>query len=735
MFRKNKSRASRLTNAKRSNSRHPQFEKLEKRELFAVDAFVQQGTLYIYGTNDNDQIQVRFQNGFIDIPGASIRKSDGQTALRLARSEVPYQVIATGQGGNDRIEIVEAGDTALPAILFGNGGNDILIGGSNDDVLVGQDGIDQLFGNGGSDKLIAALYANGQDPVQASSPRELLYGGTGNDTLFGSGGGDILLGGDGDDQLYGLGGDDALSGGRGNNTFDGGSGIDMLIEDDLDSALLTPTQFSGSFSSVNSGGSRLIQRFNVPIISIEKASLTARQEAGGVRLDASTFRGNVSLTGSDGADVLLGGLGNDELSGLAGNDSIYGNAGTDILSGGDGVDRIDGGTDSDTLRETILSSVALSATALTRGSDASQNDTISQIEKVELATSASVVAADTSNFAGMVTLNFANGSNIKINSLPNGTIAQGTRQEIVNFYRGLVALLGPAVRSPIDINGGQYVMYRSGTIYWSPRTGAHVLLGKFAQRYELAGGASGPLGFPKSNLIKESSYAMYQFEHGGIVLNSNRFFVLQGDIHTKWRANFRSLGAPIEETRNLKDPNWTMTVFERGAVFQGKYSGQLYAVYNPLVAGQAAPVHIFSKWISAGMENGILGYPSSDTHSGPNGGIYNTFQSGAILWHPSTGVHTVNGLIYEKYWNHYDGPWGRLGYPVADEAKSGKFFFSRFANGEIDFDSSARGFYVWQKNNVGYDRIERPRNPYLPVIVTSYAIFEASLRDRPVSQN
>ena len=55
------------------------------------------------------------------------------------------------------------------------------------------------------------------------------------------------------------------------------------------------------------------------------------------------------MTGSQGADSIIGGLGNDTLSGNGGNDSIDGGAGNDSIDGGFGDDRLSGGTGADTL--------------------------------------------------------------------------------------------------------------------------------------------------------------------------------------------------------------------------------------------------------------------------------------------------------------------------------------------------------------------------------------------------
>ncbi len=57
-----------------------------------------------------------------------------------------------------------------------------------------------------------------------------------------------------------------------------------------------------------------------------------------------------TVTGTDAADVLRGGLGASTVSGLAGNDTLYGEAGADTLRGGEGHDTLYGGVGNDQLQ-------------------------------------------------------------------------------------------------------------------------------------------------------------------------------------------------------------------------------------------------------------------------------------------------------------------------------------------------------------------------------------------------
>jgi len=79
------------------------------------------------------------------------------------------------------------------------------------------------------------------------------------------------------------------------------------------------------------------------------------QASDGTKTSNHTFHievTNVSpetITGTVGADTLIGGSDHDQISGLGANDSLSGNAGNDTLDGGTGADKLSGGANDDTL--------------------------------------------------------------------------------------------------------------------------------------------------------------------------------------------------------------------------------------------------------------------------------------------------------------------------------------------------------------------------------------------------
>jgi hypothetical protein len=83
-------------------------------------------------------------------------------------------------------------------------------------------------------------------------------------------------------------------------------------------------------------------------VNVNAAELVGSDAAD--RIDASMFKGPVTLRGGGGDDVLLGGKSNDRLFGDAGNDRLTGNKGSDLLQGGDDNDWLTGNAGNDALQ-------------------------------------------------------------------------------------------------------------------------------------------------------------------------------------------------------------------------------------------------------------------------------------------------------------------------------------------------------------------------------------------------
>jgi Ca2+-binding RTX toxin-like protein len=141
------------------------------------------GTLYIKGSNSNDNVVVSYSGDRL-----AVTMSGGRSVnTTFARSAV-FWIVFTGNDGHDTFQNL----TAVPCDLDGGAGNDSLSGGSGHNWIQG---------------------AAGNDSLQGGSSGDWLYGGWGNDLLYGSGGNDGLYGQEDVDVLHGQDGNDWLDGG------------------------------------------------------------------------------------------------------------------------------------------------------------------------------------------------------------------------------------------------------------------------------------------------------------------------------------------------------------------------------------------------------------------------------------------------------------------------------------------------------------------------------------------
>lgn len=145
------------------------------------------------------------------------------------------------------------------------------------------------------------------------------------------------------------------------------------------------------------------------------------------------------------------------------------------------------------------------------------------------------------------------------------------------------------------------------------------------------------------------------------------------------------LGSPASnETGGLKD----------GGAFQNYQGGAI--IWSPATGAHLSVGSTRDKWASTGYENGSLGYPTSDEVGGlRDGGVYQLYQGGAILWSPATGAHiSSNGAIRDE-WAATGFENGALGYPTSEVITGLKDggSYQAYQNGGI-FSSPATGTHA-----------------------------------------
>ncbi|MDB6123929.1 MAG: hypothetical protein JWQ71_2922 [Pedosphaera sp.] len=121
--------------------------------------------------------------------------------------------------------------------------------------------------------------------------------------------------------------------------------------------------------------------------------------------------------------------------------------------------------------------------------------------------------------------------------------------------------------------------------------------------------------------------------------------------------------------------------------FQG---GSIY--WTPSTGAWSVRGSIRDKWQALGWETSVLGYPTTDENTTPDGiGRYNHFNKngtlGSIYWTPSLGAHEVHGNI-RTFWANQGWETGPLGYPTSDEYAVAQGRRSNFEHGTVTWNSS-----------------------------------------------
>ncbi|MES1198979.1 MAG: calcium-binding protein, partial [Pseudomonadota bacterium] len=329
--------------------------------------------------------------------------------------------LATGSG-NDTLTI----DTALTSVIGFNAG------AGTDRVVVDLSATSVAIGLNETVPNIFHLTQGAADATLTSIESFVVTGGSGADTLHGGTSDDTLNGGGGDDQIFSVSGADSLDGGAGvdrlgldrsasNATFNiassavlgaGGTLTDGTVVKNFESLNLTTgaaddtLTLDTSLSSVLSfnggaGTDRLIADFSGSAQAVIMSGITPSLFSMALGAAATQLQNVESfvITGSSGADSLLGGTsgdtlssgagadlissgdGNDALSGGADNDTLDGGLGVNLIAGDDGADRIstfgigdtvDGGAGNDVLafdHSSASAAITLTSAALASGAD------------------------------------------------------------------------------------------------------------------------------------------------------------------------------------------------------------------------------------------------------------------------------------------------------------------------------------------------------------------------------
>ena len=190
---------------------------------------------------------------------------------------------------------------------------------------------------------------------------------------------------------------------------------------------------------------------------------------------------------------------------------------------------------------------------------------------------------------------------------------------IENHYRA-TGLAGGLLDVPVSWEqrsadgAGSYQHFRGAggaSIFWSPRTGAHVTSGPLRQQWAELGWEWSRLGYPVTSPARSADQVGY-YQHFEGADGSSIFWTPRTGAHEIW-----------------------------GAIRQ--------------------------RWIELGWEWSPLGYPvTSPARSADGVGLYQHFEGSggaSIFWTPGTGAHEVWGPIRQR-WAELGWEWSALGYPT-----------------------------------------------------------------------
>ncbi len=284
---------------------------------------------------------------------------------------------------------------------------------------------------------------------------------------------------------------------------------------------------------------------------------------------------------------------------------------------------------------------------------------------------------------------------------------------------------------PNSIIKGRVGKFEHGNIYWSKKTGAHVVYGDILDVYSQYAGhdyfrdPTYLLGFPITSRInaRKRGVKVTKFEKGAIYWSEATGAVaILGEIYVKYvklDAEKGLLGLPISEEIKMTHQDYLhqgkKVIFEGGTIYWSFETGA-FEVHGNIRQK-------YESLLSAGEK---IGYPTSDVLSviNQNGNVtrgkLSNFEYGNIYYTPSRGAFFVHGEINDYYVKN-GGPLGKFGYPITDQIHISREWRIDYLNFQITqecyYNEFQNGIIVWQpkKPVIGVTNLEL----YLGRVVTS----------------
>lgn len=211
--------------------------------------------------------------------------------------------------------------------------------------------------------------------------------------------------------------------------------------------------------------------------------------------------------------------------------------------------------------------------------------------------------------------------------------------------------------------GGCYQLFQGGVLLFSPATGAHTLTGKALEYWQKSGFENGSLGYPTSfqTCGLPDAGCLQPFEHGTVAYSASTAIqaVPAGAMRDGWNAYGSASGAlgyPTSAPQCGLVGNGCFQMFTNGALMHSPASGAHPSLVGP----------IRDLWQKSGFQSGSLSYPVSTVLCGlRNGGCFQNYLGGSVLWSQATGANALLGGPIRDAWVRSGFENGALGYPVS----------------------------------------------------------------------
>lgn len=176
---------------------------------------------------------------------------------------------------------------------------------------------------------------------------------------------------------------------------------------------------------------------------------------------------------------------------------------------------------------------------------------------------------------------------------------------------GATGSLGYPTRSqgPVGDGRGLFLEFeKSGSIVWTPTTGARSIFGPTRSYWWSRGGASGGLGYPKTNQVatNDGRGTEMDFEKGVTVVwsQSTGAHSIWTTIRDKWRqaGGAAAVGLPDAEPANFRTRAGGYSSFSTGSLI----------VWSSSTGARLMPRAFKDAWRARNAERGYLGLPVSD---------------------------------------------------------------------------------------------------------------------------